>query len=282
MHRRATPQSEWAHRIGDQAIHARVDRRKFLRITGCRLLTLALGSVLYQRGWTDDRGVEELDAWFTEYLRLGRALGAAEISQEVWQDGIDRLFCSQQPANLLKRINFDAISRQLMRDVSPERGELFQTITLDGLSPGQSGTQEPSRVVITKIAYVQKGRCIPPHGHSNMVSAFLHLSGEFHVRQFNKLADEVEALVVRPSTDFVGGAGVWSSISDKRNNVHWLTAKSDDCFLFTTKLIRLEKGKPHSGRINIDLRSATSLGRGAVRASKISDERAAELYHESA
>jgi hypothetical protein len=169
-----------------------------------------------------------------------------------------------------------------MRDVCHERGEAFQTIALDGQSPEQAGAVEPPRVVITKIAYVQKGRSIPPHGHSNMVSAFLHLSGEFRVRQFDKLADEADALVVRPSTDFVGGAGLWSSISDTRNNVHWLTAKSDDCFLFTTKLIRLEEEKPCRGRINIDVRSAASVGGEAVRASKISAQRAAELYDESA
>jgi hypothetical protein len=263
-------------------MHARIRRREFPHVRGCRLLTFALASFLYQRGWADDRGMEGLDAWFAEYLRLGRALGAAEISQEAWQDGIDRLFRSRQPADLLKHINFDAISRQLRRDISPERGELFQTIALDGRSPEQSGAREPARVVITKIAYVQKGRSIPPHGHNNMVSAFLHLSGEFRVRQFDKLATEADALVLRPSIDVVGGAGLWSSISDTRNNVHWLTAKSDDCFLFTTKLIRLEEGEPYSPRINIDLRAATSVGGGAVRASKISAQRAAELYDESA
>ena len=264
------------------------DRREFLQVSG-GLLTFALASFLYQRGWADDRGMEELDAWLAEYHRLGKALGAAEISQEAWQDGIDRLFRSRQPAHLLKRINFPAISRQLMRDVPQKEGELFQTIALDGQSPEQldgpspeQGAVEPARAVITRIAYVQKGRSIPPHGHSNMVSAFLHLSGEFRVRQFNKLADEADALVVRPSTDFVGGAGLWSSISDTRNNVHWLTAKSDDCFLFTTKLIRLEEGKPFRGRVNIDVRAATSVGGGAVRASKISHDVAAELYDESA
>ena len=258
------------------------DHREFLQVSGGLLLTFALASFLSQRGWVDDRGMEELDAWLAERLRLGKALGAAEISQEAWQDGIDRLFRSRQPADLLKRINFHAISRQLMRDVSQKEGEIFsKRLPLDGQSPEQSGAVEPERVVISKIAYVQKGRSIPPHGHSNVVSAFLHLSGEFHVRQFNKLADESDALVVRPSTDFVGGAGLWSSISDTRNNVHWLTAKSDDCFLFTTQLIGLEEGKPNPGRINIDVRAARSVGGGAVRASKISAQRAAELYDES-
>jgi len=106
-------------RTGGPAIHAHVDRRRFLRVTGCRLLTLALASFLYQRGWADDQGVEELDAWFAEYLRLGRDLGSAEISQEAWQDGIDGLFRSQKPANLLKRINFDAVNRQLMHGHIP-------------------------------------------------------------------------------------------------------------------------------------------------------------------
>jgi hypothetical protein len=114
-----------------------------------------------------------------------------------------------------------------------------------------------------------------------MVSAFLHLSGEFRVRQFNKLADEVDALVVRPSTDFVGGAGAWSSISDTRNNVHWLTANSEDCFLFTAKVTKLDEKKPYSPRINVDVRDAKSEGGGTMRVSKISYKRARELYNVS-
>jgi hypothetical protein len=261
----------------------RINRREF----GSGLVTFALASLLYQRGLANDRGMEELDTWLAEYLRLGKALGAAKISQEAWQNGMDRLFLSLQPADLLKRINFDAISQQLMRDISPGQGELFQTILLDGRTVrlggnAEQGAVEPAREVVTKIAYVEKGRCIPPHGHSNMVSAFLHLSGEFRVRQFNKLADEVDALVVRPSTDLVGGAGSWSSMSDTRNNVHWLTAKSEDCFLFTAKVVELDERKPNSGRINIDVRDAQSAGRGAMRVPKISDQRARELYNVSA
>jgi hypothetical protein len=225
--------------------------------------------------------MEDLEIWFAEYLALNRDLGMGVIGQEAWRDGIDRLFLRCKPAKLLQRIDLDALGARLKRDVTNKSGEIFHTLLVDGAPPERPDGAEPARVVITKIAHVAKGRSIPPHGHSNMVSAFLHLSGEFQVRLFDKLFDTSDALVIRPGADFVGGSGLWSSVSDYRNNIHWLTARSDDCFLFTTKMIGLDKGKPTKGRINLDLKNIADLGGGLLMARKISCERAAELYDES-
>ena len=75
----------------------------------------------------------------------------------------------------------------------------------------------------------------------------------------------------------MGGPGAWSSISDVRNNVHWLTAKTDDAFLFTTKLIELDDDKIFHGRVNIDVHAATRGAGGLLRARRFRTS-AAELY----
>jgi hypothetical protein len=194
---------------------------------------------------------------------------------------MDRLFAMYEPVDLLERIDFDSVSRKLTGTEAKGRRALFQPVLIDGAAPEAASDPEPARVVITQIAYIPKGCSIPPHGHSNMVSAFLHLSGRFRVRQYDKLADYCDALVIRRSGEAVGGAGQWSSMSDVRNNVHWVTALTDDCYLFSTKVI-LEEAKPYHGRINIDIRAASEVGGGVLRAPKISGERADELYDSSA
>lgn len=112
-----------------------------------------------------------------------------------------------------------------------------------------------------------------------MVSAFLCVSGEFEVKLFDRLDDFGETMVVRNTVDEKSaGPGSWSSISDYRNNVHWLMAKSDDCFLFTCKLIRLEEDREFNDRINLNLKTAEQLGSNTWRARKISGAEASELY----
>jgi hypothetical protein len=112
-----------------------------------------------------------------------------------------------------------------------------------------------------------------------MVSAFLCIAGDFSVRQFDHIESNDEQMVVRETiNERHAGVGTWSSISDYRNNVHWLTANSENCFLFTCKLIRLEEAREFNGRINIDMRSPEVIGTNTYRARKITSAEARELY----
>ena len=174
----------------------------------------------------------------------------------------------------------DAMSRDLSSRNLGGRGEIFVPVDM-GVAGRRSVENEPeaSRLLITKIAHIRKGRSIPPHGHSNMVSAFLCVSGRFDVRLYDKLEDRENEMVVRQTLEQKDAKpGSWSSISDYRNNVHWLTAKSDDCFLFTTKLIRLEEDRESRGRVNIDVNQGTRLGSNTYCAAKITPREAAEKY----
>lgn len=74
------------------------------------------------------------------------------------------------------------------------------------------------------------------------------------------------------------GPGTWSSISDYHDNVHWLPAKTDDCFLFACKLINLERKRPLKGRINLDFRSPIELGSQTWRTRLITSYEAHKPY----
>jgi hypothetical protein len=51
-----------------------------------------------------------------------------------------------------------------------------------------------------------------------------------------------------------------------------------DCFIFATKLVRLDATKPFQTRINLDVRNAIDVGGGAIRAPKISGKLAEMRY----
>jgi len=220
---------------------------------------------------------DQLERWKSRLGAAAQQLGEGKISQLQWQEEMDKVFGETPIADLLKLIKFDDLKESMLATDLKGRGELFLDMPVPGVVAAMPN--EPDKVLISKLAYVEKGKHIPPHGHSNMVSAFLCVSGDFSVQLFDRLEQDNETMVVRKTVEEKNaGAGTWSSISDYRDNVHWLTANSDNCFLFTCKLIRLEEARKFHGRINIDLRNPETIGSNTYRAKVITFAESQELY----
>ena len=221
---------------------------------------------------------DKLESWKKRLHDVSNQLGKGTISGLQWQEEMDRIYGDTPVKDLLAMIQYDDLKQSILKKDLNGRGEHFLNIGIPGVADEVTG-KEPGQVLITKLAYIQKGRHIPPHGHSNMVSAFLCVSGDFDVKLYDKIEDNEQEMVVRQTLDQKkASVGTWSSISDYKSNVHWLTATSDNCFLFTCKLIRLETGREMRGRINIDMRDPKQIGSETYRAKKISFQEAAEIY----
>ncbi len=217
-----------------------------------------------------------LDRWLAQYLDLGRALAEGRLGQEAWREAMDRHFPALDLEALKARIGFAARLAALPHLDFRGRGEAFRPLAVDA-GPPRPGP-EPPRRVITKLAWVRPGGSIPPHAHLNMVSTFLVLSGAFRVRQFEKVAEGPADMVLRPAMDEVQRPGAWSTVTDGRRNVHWLTALEEGSCLFTTKIIRLRDGAPYAGRIHLDLRAGADRPEGELRVPKLAPWEADALY----
>lgn len=134
---------------------------------------------------------------------LSRALKHREIAQTDWQTGVERAARTLDLADLCKRAKVPFAAKGV-------NAEVIQ------LLPGQRFTP--------KIFAIDKGRAIIPHGHVNMVSHHLVLEGELHGRHYQRVRDEKDALILRPTIDRAFAPGDSSSISDRRDNVHWFVA----------------------------------------------------------
>jgi len=256
-----------------------LNRRDLLQLSGRTLLAVSLSQHCLRAGYASEQGAAKAEQWAERLDQVSRQLAANQISGLQWQEALDEIYGSAPMAELMKTIDFNRLSDQLASRDLGTRGEIFHDISVGPVPALDKASGKPHETAIVKIAHVKKGRSIPPHGHSNMVSAFLCLSGEFEVQLFDRLEQTDKEMVVRQTVDEQSaGAGSWSSISDYRNNIHWLKAKSDDCFLFTAKLIRLEKEKEFRGRINVNLKDAKQLGSQTWRAPIITGREAAELY----
>ncbi len=257
-------------------LHA-LNRREMFGLSGRSLLASWLAIHAHQAGFAADAAEPNVQDWARQLDAVSRRVAERKISPLEWQEAVDALYRDVPMESLLAMIDFRRLADRLTALDLGKKGEIFADISL---GPIQKTAQEAGATsAIVKVAHVKKGRSIPPHGHSSMVSAFLCLSGEFDVRLYDRIDDLGDDMIVRQSVDQKNaGPGSWSSISDYRDNVHWLTAKSDDCFLFTCKLIRLEPDREFHGRINLNMRDAKPLGKSTWRAAKISGLESSQIH----
>ena len=114
-----------------------------------------------------------------------------------------------------------------------------------------------------KIFGMKKDRAIIPHGHSNMASSHLILRGEMHLRNYEKISEEDNTLIIKPTVDRIIRPGESSSISDEKDNVHWFIANTDTAFTFDVIMLDLN-GKQYDIH-NLDIDEKQDLSDGTMR-----------------
>jgi hypothetical protein len=130
--------------------------------------------------------------------------------------------------------------------------------------------------VFTKIFAVGRGRAIIPHGHIGMASGHLVLEGAFRRRQYDRIAIEDDAWIVRQTQDARDTAGDLSWITDERDNIHWLIAE-EPSFTLDFILSPLRPGEDWDVQ-NLDIAAAVKMPGGDLRAPKMGVEEALEKY----
>jgi len=99
------------------------------------------------------------------------------------------------------------------------------------------------------------------------------------VRHYERLRDEPGHLVLRPSIDRLSVPGDSTTISDDRDNVHWLAARSDGAFTLDVVVSRLRPELGFAQKIvNVDPARGEKLEDGLIRARIISHEEALKVY----
>ena len=218
----------------------------------------------------------ELEDWIDRLFLAAAKVRAGHNDPGIWQLEMDHLYKSADLNALMAHIDMDKLKRRI--DYG-DRGECFLTTPLRDMPKNAIDDDVPLQIV-TKFASVKKGSSVPPHGHANMVSAFLLISGRMQARQFDRVGwDKAnQTLVVKQNLGEIQGRGQWTSISDVRSNCHWLTALTDDCYFFSTKLVDIDPQVKTFGRIPFHYEAGSDLGSGLRKVPIISGRRAAEIY----
>ena len=175
--------------------------------------------------------------------------------------------------DLLELIDFEEMVKQvtLPDDRATTRDPIFP--------PLEGAPERPS--CIRRVFLLRRDRAIVPHGHQNMVSGHLVIHGHLRVRHFERLRDEPAHLVLRPTIDRESHPGSATTVSDVKDNVHWLVATSDIAATFDVIVPALEPDRPTQFMDFVDPRRGEPLGDGTIRAPRLAADEVFERYGKS-
>ena len=193
-----------------------------------------------------------------------RALGDRRLRPRDWQGRVEELSAQVDLADLRRAIDLDRLSRTMLvaRDWARP-------------APVHMGTFRFG----TQVFGFRQGAAITPHGHRNMASMHLVIAGEVRCRQFDRLRDEPDHLVLRPALDRACRAGDPTSISSEARNVHWFVATSETAFTFDAVVTNLDPSLGRHYFIDlVDPAGAEALPDGTLRARRIGWDESVRLY----
>jgi hypothetical protein len=245
-----------------------IDRRDFAVSLLSTVASYSLLEMLFTRQAVAGPVRALTDSWVKELQVMSLDLKSDKITPAQWQSRVKTLFDKVSLPEMLKFVDFERLKRGF---VYPERGVNTRLVSF----PKLAGL--PANLAFhRKLFGMQKNRAIIPHGHRNMVSCHYVLQGALHLRHYDKLEEDQRHMVITPTIDRIARPGSHSSISDEKNNIHWLKAVTDTAFTLDVIVLDL-KGKPYDVD-NIDPDGAERLGGDRLRVKKLDVSEALRKY----
>jgi hypothetical protein len=187
----------------------------------------------------------------------------------MWQEGIEEVLSNIDLPELLTRIDLAKFQRSLNLQ---EGGTTSKKVDFRKVLNMPNDLRYR-----TSIFGMQNGRSIVPHGHHNVVSGHLVINGNLRVRNFERLRDEDNTLIIRPTIDKIISVRDCSTQSSSRNNIHWFTATSSTAFTFDVIVQYLDPDQP-CGRDYVDPLHAQNLSDGSLRVRRLQQDDAENMY----
>ncbi|HEY2071496.1 MAG TPA: hypothetical protein VGG48_18195 [Rhizomicrobium sp.] len=186
-------------------------------------------AVPFLAAWRTDAlaapGRSALDGWARKVVALNRGLAAGEIGLSYWQDQIAVLNAGVPVGEVVRYLDIDQLTAHF---TYPDK--LAQTANLH--FPATVDVKGVARPWFLRTFAMREGGAIIPHAHNNMVSAHLVVHGNFHARTYDRVRDERDALMIRPSQNRLLSPGEIITMSDDRDNIHWLVSQRKGSMTF--------------------------------------------------
>lgn len=247
-----------------------LSRRSFTKQSLGTLLTYSLLETISNRdAFADD--IKPIAAkWLVDVHQLSVDLKGQKLPQLDWQLKVEDLFAKVDLPDVLKLIDFDKL---LAGTKYIDHGALSLRFSF----PEVEGV--PKQLVFGKqIFALKKDRSVVPHGHNNMATAFLILKGDLQGKHYDRVEDQKEHIVIKPTIDRKFSPGECSTVSDYKDNVHWFKAITEPAFIFNLHVMGIRPGTTEAtGRIYLDPQGEQLAG-GLIKARRIGYEESLKKY----
>ncbi len=249
-----------------------MNRREFSKSLVGSIASYALFRTLFATDAFADSVKPVTHAWLKDLHEMSQDLNAGKITPGQWQTRIAGLFDRVSLEELLARIDFDKLIQGFEY---PDLGVNTKWVKF----PQLEGVPE-NLAFYSKIFGMKKDRAIIPHGHRNMVSCHYVLKGDLWLRHYEKIEEDGTHMIIEPTVDQLARVGSHSSISDEKNNIHWLRATTDTAFTYDVLIVDVA-GKKYEVD-NIDPYGAEKIAGNQLRVRKLPLKEALNKYgHDS-
>lgn len=193
-------------------------------LQGIAAASVLLAALSRSSAWAGGRPAA-LDSWARVLIGLNGDLAQRRIDVLQWQDRVTALNSSVGLSELVAYIDIDRLTREF-------RYPTLLAETADPVLPPEVLDPASRKQWFIRVFGMRRGGAIIPHVHNNMVSAHLVVSGSFHARTHDRVDDVPDAVLLRPRLDGLLKTGQSISMSDRRDNQHWLVAQEDRSMTF--------------------------------------------------
>ncbi|MCP4191338.1 MAG: hypothetical protein GY768_12005 [Planctomycetaceae bacterium] len=248
---------------------SQMDRRSFSKTTLGSLLAYSLLETVCTSDVLSAEVKPIAARWLAELNSRSNDLRGRELKQLEWQAEIEKLFSQVDLNEFLSYVDFERLIKNMKFREKGERAFRAKFPEVEGL---------PTKLVFGHQMFaLKKSQSVVPHGHNNMATAFLILKGDFHGRHYDRIQDEDQHMIVKPTIDRRFGVGEYSTVTDRKDNVHWFKANSDTAYIFNIHVLNVDPEIKRGGRVYIDP-NGEPLSGGKIRARKIKAREAFQLY----
>jgi hypothetical protein len=247
-----------------------VSRRSFTKQTLGSLLAYSLLETLAGHDVLADEVRPVMGKWLLDLEQLGQSVKGRKLKQTQWQTKVEELYAKVDLKEVLRLIDFDRLSKDVKFLDQGARSLGVKLPEVEGL---------PRQLVFGRqIFALKKDRSVIPHGHNNMATAFLILQGDLRGRHYDRLEDEKDHFIIKPTIDRKFSPGECSTISDYKDNIHWFQALTDTAFIFNIHVMGVnDKPLGSTGRLYLNP-NGEKLSEGRIRAPRISYEQANKMF----
>ena len=247
-----------------------LSRRQFAHQSLGTLLTFSLLETLASHDLFADEIKPTTTRWLADVNQLALEVKDQKLQQMEWQKKVEELYSQVDLPDLLRLIDFDRLTANVDYVEKGARSLRFGFQDVPGV-PGKFGFGR-------QIFALKKDRSVVPHGHNNMTTAFLILKGELRGRHYDRLKDETEHLIIKPTIDRKFTPGECSTVSDYKDNIHWFKAASPTAFIFNIHVMDVNpNGTQSTGRVYVDP-DGEKLADGLIRARRVDYDTVYKLY----